>query len=590
MAAKRALKDKSVTSPLHSATLRKIIFLDRVLGHRNDRFEAEKKKFLDSHLKSQSELSEEELRALGEGFTRQYYAPEFNAMTHYEAMKEKLDELSQLENLSKTQKKQMDELSFYVDLGPQSYVASRIFDEENIKNLKKKFPSVEKQLKAEISAIAKSKYEDLSPQMASRPAVVDLFESSYPKLKSDLTLLGNNNPGLKEAAQAGMAIVRAGSAFANPSSFLLAKGVSALLKTPTFQSITRETSRSIKKMADSSGLTSKMKKIMGNWSDTSLKRVAAGVAGASVVGMVALGIMEPDSAASLYADIKTSVINFGSLTADGLSAFANSDFAEAPSAMLFDSELSMDVPNSSPDELEIESPEPKMTVEDVQNKLMSSEEPSPNEILSSLTDIKGESLSLAEVRDAMVSAASPGDVSSSLNGAVENAASSNDIVSALSSMETTIEIPQGQSYVVQPNDTLSEIIEEQLRLSGKPYDYSTINSYVEEISKSNGISDPDKIFPNQRIDLPAFPQADSVVNPSEVKNAVEASLAHSTANTDAVAKVAKTIGDPAADSLADVVNLTTDQKLDNAPDVPSNDMTPEQNTQNNKYQGVSRKL
>ena len=218
---------------------------------------------------------------------------------------------------------------------------------------------------------------------------------------------------------------------------------------------------------------------------------------------------------------------------------------------------------------------------------MGSDEPTPNDIIASLSNIKGDSLSLAEVKDAltgvdpqatnedivntlngtdMPSMASSADVLNSLNSGAPSVASSSDILSSLYDVADTAQ-DTPSVHLVESGDTLSEIIEEELRLAGQPYDYSTINSYVEEVAKNNGLDDPNKIYPGQEITLPSFTPADKLVCPDDINNAISSSLAYTPdANTDRVLDVSKALGDPAVDVIADTAQLAVDNKdgCDNA--------------------------
>ena len=515
----------------------------------------------------QSGLSQDELNGLVKGFTRQYYRIEYDALSKYQAMKIELDALNEKQSSKKLTKKEtskQEELSFFVDMGPEAYAASQLFNDKNISELKKEYPFVEKQIKAEIKGIAEVDYPNLSASMGARPAGVDLFNKSYPNLANQLK--GELKGVTSDARRAALGLLKAGAVLSNPSSFLLSKGIGAILRTPTFKNMTSEIGESIKRTAESTGITGKLKKAMGSWSDVSMKRVAIGVAAVGVVGMVTLGVMETDSAEQLYADIKNSILEFsqsGPEPDNNPTAYGNAEGKN--SDMEFDKILGGE--DTAPKVEETHTPQSVQAAAEAQRVLMEGEA-SPSDVFASLSNIKGETLSVAEIAEALDTGVKIDEV--------------NNIAAPEAQMTPVV---SGGEYEIKAGDTLSELVEERLKETGNPYNYALIDSYVQQIAESSGRENADLIFPGDKITFPDMSSSPPIVSEKTLSMAVDEMTEYKpTECTDRVLNSLSSHNDPAHDAMgraADLLNNDSSCQIN-----PSLDNTAE-NTANDRSRNES---
>lgn len=562
MATPNEIKNKSATSPQLSSTLRKIIFLDRVTTTRNKEYENKLSDFIKKQKELQSGLSQDELNGMVKGFTRQYYRIEYDALSKYQAMKIELDALNEKQSSKKLTKKEtskQEELSFFVDMGPEAYAASQFFNDKNISELKKEYPLVEKQIKAEIKGIAEADYPNLSASMGARPAGVDLFNKSYPNLASQLK--GELKGVTPDARRAALGLLKAGAVLSNPSSFLLSKGIGAILRTPTFKNMTSEIGESIKRTAESTGITGKLKKAMGSWSDVSMKRVATGVAAVGVVGMVTLGVMETESAEQLYADIRDSILDFSQTTGpepdNNPTAYGN---AEAKNSnMEFDKILGEEEP---PLKVEETHTNPSVQAAAEAQRVLMEGEASTFDVFASLSNIKGETLSVAEIAEALDTGAKVDEV----NNVATQEAKSMPVIS-------------GGEYKIKAGDTLSELVEERLKQTGNPYNYALIDSYVQQIAESSGRENADLIFPGDKITFPDMSSSTPIVSDKTLSMAVDEMTEYKpTECTDRVLNSLSSHNDPAHDAIERAAGLLNSDSscqinpsLDNTAETTAND-------------------
>jgi hypothetical protein len=77
-----------------------------------------------------------------------------------------------------------------------------------------------------------------------------------------------------------------------------------------------------------------------------------------------------------------------------------------------------------------------------------------------------------------------------------------------------------ESYTVRYGDTLSELVERRLDMAGIPYNYSLIDSYVDEIvSMNEQITDPDVLNRGWEIDIMTFPTPEPTISDASLKAA-----------------------------------------------------------------------
>ena len=69
---------------------------------------------------------------------------------------------------------------------------------------------------------------------------------------------------------------------------------------------------------------------------------------------------------------------------------------------------------------------------------------------------------------------------------------------------STILNPQVPSVAVQDGDTLSGIVKREMQAAGRPVSHSEATRLAQDVARTNGISNPDRIFPGQRLNLSAL--------------------------------------------------------------------------------------
>lgn len=530
----------SVTSPQHISALRKIMLLSEIVQARNARYETQLSAFLAQERKKKADLSGKEIAGLTEGFSRQFYAPEYASLAeHTQVMKDLngLREKNKLHGLrGNKEKSTFRHYEFLASMSPESYAASKLFDDATVESLKKEYPEVVKKLQEDVKAVRLSEFADLSPQKGTGPAVVSLFNQRHPQLKNELTEMSRSKDNnLKQAGAAGLALIKWSSALMNPSGFLLSKAVGGILRTPTFQPMVQAAALSVRRVSEYTGITGALKKAMGKWSDVSVKRVAAGVAIGTTVGLVTLGLLQPEEAQQLYADISESIENFA-LNKEPV-ALANSDLSTSEMAPLDSAFTSIPDP-VPPIDGSLAGLEPSVPQLGADGLAMNNASPlSADELHSELMmdnplgDLSpGGQTTPGAAAPTLDGPASPSDVLSALNAPTEapSVADVKDVYGGSSaapdpSASASSPVPTDAStYKIKPGDTLSEIVEDQLKQSGRPYNYTMINEYVGEIAKANQIADPNVIFAGDSLKLPDIPKADLAVSPDVLQRGCDA--------------------------------------------------------------------
>ena len=76
---------------------------------------------------------------------------------------------------------------------------------------------------------------------------------------------------------------------------------------------------------------------------------------------------------------------------------------------------------------------------------------------------------------------------------------------------STILNPQVPSVAVQEGDTLSNIVKEHMAQLGRPVSNSESLRLSQDVAQANGISNPDRIYPGQRLNLSALSQPQQAV-------------------------------------------------------------------------------
>ena len=88
---------------------------------------------------------------------------------------------------------------------------------------------------------------------------------------------------------------------------------------------------------------------------------------------------------------------------------------------------------------------------------------------------------------------------------------------------STILNPRVPSVAVQDGDTLTGIVKNQMQAIGRPVSFNEAARLAKEVARSNGISNPDRIFPGQRLNLSVLnPQALASTGTSSASQAASA--------------------------------------------------------------------
>ncbi len=530
---------KSATSPEYSATLRKIMLLDRIVKMRNDRYQQELADFVDNQTQSQANLSSSEMKGLEAGFTRQYYRHEYTALAEYQALlEERMDMLQQKQEsgLNPIEQDKLSKLDFYASMTPESYAASKLFDENVLKQFKKEFPQAQKEIVAEIKEIGKSNYPELSGQQAARPATVELFNKKYPHLRAELQeMMKSNDKSISADGQSGLALLRAAGALANPSAYLMSKAVGAILKSDTFRPLVQQVGVSVSRVAEKTGLTGWAKKLMSNMSDVSAKRVAVGVAACCAVSCVAIGVMDPEGATQLYADLSENIMGFSneqpayarsdlmtnSADTGVLDHALESDVADSPETPSLDELPGVEDVSESPTVQEapqtvtqgVEDPLPppdelqgivnEANASDINNALLSAETTTGNVVPDSVAET-ATTQAPPTIRDVQVVAGDGGVSSIEINSPVTD--------------DGTL---PAEKIKIEDGDTLSELVEDRFRAAGKPYNYEMIDDYVDQVAALNGLEDKHLIKEGASLEFPAIEGRPPLVETGQVSVGME---------------------------------------------------------------------
>jgi LysM repeat protein len=71
---------------------------------------------------------------------------------------------------------------------------------------------------------------------------------------------------------------------------------------------------------------------------------------------------------------------------------------------------------------------------------------------------------------------------------------------------STILNPQVKSVAVQEGDTLSSIVKDHMAELGRPVSNNEALRLSQDVARANGISNPDRIYPGQRLNLSVLTQ------------------------------------------------------------------------------------
>ena len=94
---------------------------------------------------------------------------------------------------------------------------------------------------------------------------------------------------------------------------------------------------------------------------------------------------------------------------------------------------------------------------------------------------------------------------------------------------STILNPQVPSVAVKDGDTLSGIVKREMQAAGRPVSHNEASRLAQDVARANGISNPDRIFPGQRLNLSALGANGTAVTPSASPAAAQTAFSLNTA-------------------------------------------------------------
>jgi nucleoid-associated protein YgaU len=508
---------KSKTAPAYASMLRNIMFLSRVTDARNKLFNEKLKAHIASTKSRHPDLSSAQLEKAKEGFTRDFYKHEYLALNEYEVIKEKHDALISKRDsggLNKKEEKTLLGHEYHLSLKPEGYAAQTMMRKDVIASLKKEYPEIEKGLKTDIKTIA-SGMEGVDKRYAHMPAAVELFKKEFPGLEGEL-LKASQKGGTEDKrmlGKAALAMLKAGSAYANPSSILVSKAVGRILATDACKSLTANIAKGVRHAGQKTGLTGWVKKQLAKAPETSLKRVALGVTVVGVTGLTALGLMEPEQAMEIAAHVKDNVVDYvAEITADVQDnkqaiAGAGSDSVSAngkAGVTMLDGSLSNPPPGGDIPAPPAGSDVP--TVDDTSKML-------EGMLGGDADDTPSQEQEQKETLEQDPEQEPPAPTIEEVEAVREQ------LEKVLPKAELTGE------FTVVSGDTLSEIVEQQFIDAGLPYDYQLIEDRVDMIAEANRLENPDEIRPGQVFKFAPLPSPEDIVPRGELLDKVASDIA-----------------------------------------------------------------
>ena len=127
---------------------------------------------------------------------------------------------------------------------------------------------------------------------------------------------------------------------------------------------------------------------------------------------------------------------------------------------------------------------------------------------------------------------------------------------------STILNPKVPSVAVQDGDTLSAIVKREMQVMGKPVSHNEATRLAQDVARANGISNPDRIYPGQRLNL------SSLSNPTDTA-AAKATL-NLPANSPATAHTALSMNTAANPKAVSVMRQAPVQKRCRPPGAAKN--------------------
>ena len=117
---------------------------------------------------------------------------------------------------------------------------------------------------------------------------------------------------------------------------------------------------------------------------------------------------------------------------------------------------------------------------------------------------------------------------------------------------STILNPKVPSVAVQDGDTLSGIVKREMQAMGKPVSHNEATRLAQDVARANGISNPDRIYPGQRLNMAVLSNAvdprGANTNPATPATAYSALSMNTAAHPKAVSVMRQSAANASADN------------------------------------------
>lgn len=430
-----------------------ILFLERALKHRNERYSTLEKNIISQ----QGSMPENKYNNTIKALPSMMYKIEIELFNRWEILTDK-------EKKCPADYKLSNESKLANSMTAQEYVSAKMFSKSVISKLRDAYPHVWANLKADIKDIAISNYGQYHGNAEMRLATMDLFKKEHPSIDrqfkqiNDINLEKSNLPkDEKDALKCAKKLLATGALFANPSGAVLSKGIGLIMRTKAMRPLRDEVSKGIKNAIEKTGLVARFSNL---YSSSKLTRaVTIGAAACGGVALVAVGLMEADVAIDHVASLADKVMVAGEVEA---LASTNADIAIEKISLADTNDI--DNPASAAD-----------IIDSLQYGTTSN-----TTSLDSLAPM-GESnfdANQSDIYAAIVQSSYPSQA---------------------------LQIASSNIYTAEFGDTLSEIVEQRLIDAGEPFDSEMLYEYTELVAANNNISDANIILENQIINLDSLP-------------------------------------------------------------------------------------
>jgi len=540
------------TSPMASKTTpqlinmyRRIMLLDEIITARELRYEQSLKSWKNDIKNPPKGLNTIDPDAYLRKKHRQFYAHEMSVVANYEADTKRFENLVQSdltfaehykESTSLPEDKRAEyierhEAAFFANISPE--------DIAEYKKLKQEMSmGVDTRIRASYFtpefinnspdyALAREKVRGMI--RASVPAgmkgtkgehtgVINLFNQKYKGLKEQLNGLAQKYPNEVKVAKA---LLKTGAVTMNPSGYLIGRGVSVIMQTKAFNSLSEKISKQVERVAEKTGLKQAIVAKLQSPKGELYKKFALGAVSAVSTALLVSSIIDSEQAGIIFTgaqDMLADAYSAGmegfdkglEITSNGLSEAKDVigrgvsdalDYAEDTFTVENGTAVVESLKETGAEALDDINQKFNMELPDfgfsqTSEDLIESDKPEivDNSIKPDVSvDAIEEPEALNLVRDGVESVAPEVEVEAlELETLVEDAVQPPSLLA-----EST--------YEVQPGDTPSEIAELRLKEAGIPYDYNKIMKVVHMMADANdGMTNINYIQAGWDLKLPAL--------------------------------------------------------------------------------------